>query len=367
MKNKGLSAKIIIIPGAIIFFVIIFFVARQLISMRIEYKKDHAHLAQNFKIEIQGKPLPKIMYPLKSYIITTGGFCWLLSQSSIMSYLEPDIDFNTFVLYGGPTFFMAGRNESERYGPGLNGIHSFKNLGYTFYRGSTDPFHPPRNVFPDIELENFIYFKDADEEFLLAKKLLTAGIIPIVHIKGSFIALIGYDDKGIWLANPEDEKIAEEKKPKIFLEVAILDDRWHMTYENFFKDWKNDRQMFWYKKTGKRKTEAEIYKENKKNAQETPQNIETTIGILRNLSKNQSVSQLYTYDFDTPSTVALYDYFLKRGNNKLAQKYLEIAKTYEKARESFGPNPPLYNSTEFLIPFLTKIKPLYKEVASMWP
>ena len=73
----------------------------------------------------------EVKYPLKSYFITTGGFCWLLSQSSIMSFLEPDIDFNTFILYSNPTFFMAGRNNRERYYPALNGLHAFKNFGYT--------------------------------------------------------------------------------------------------------------------------------------------------------------------------------------------------------------------------------------------
>ena len=344
-----------------------FFVAYKILPIQLEYRNDQTYLTQSLKTELPAEPLKEIKYPVKSYLITTGGFCWLMAQSSIMSYLEPDIDFNTFVLYGNPTLFMAGRNNSERYGPALNGLHAFKNLGYTVYRGSTNPSHPPRNVYPDIEPENLIYFKNKDQEFLMIKKLLTVGIIPIVHIKGSFLPLIGYDDKGIWLGNPESESIPEEEKPEDFLETVILDETWVMSYDEFFKNWSGDNQFFWYEKTGQRKTEAEIYEENKKNAQEAPQNIETTIGILKNLEERQNISWIYTYEFDTPSAVALYRYFESKGNQKLAQKYLEIAKFYDTKRESLGPNPPLYANEEFIIQLLTEVQPLYKEAANMWP
>lgn len=365
--GKSLPIKAVLAPGVIIFLILVFFISYLIIPYQLEYKKDQAYLKENFKAELLLKPLSEIKYPVKSYLITTGGFCWLLSQSSIMSYLEPDIDFNTFVLYGNPTLFMAGRTEKERHGPALNGIHSFKNLGYTFYRGSTNPIHPPQVVFPDIEPENFIYFKNKDEEFLLIKKLLAAGIIPIVHIKGSFLPLIGYDDKGIWLGTPESENIPEEEKPENFLEIVILDKTWSMSYDEFFKNWSGDNQFFWYKKTNPRKTEAEVYKENKKNALKAAQNIKSTIGILQNLKEHQNISWIYTYDFDTPSAVALYDYFLNKGNTELAQKYLEIAEIYDKERESFGPNLPQSAGAQFLIQLLSRLHPYYEEAGKMWP
>ncbi len=363
--GKGLPIKSILVPGIIIFLVLVFFISYSIFPYQLEYKKDQAYLKENFKNELLLRPLSEIKYPVKGYLITTGGFCWLMTQAGIANYLEPDIDFNTFVLYGNPTLFMAGRTEKERYGPALNGRHAFKNLGYTVYHGSTNPTHPPQVVYPDIEPENFIYFKKAEEEFLFIKKLLTAGIIPIVHIEDGFLGLAGYDSKGIWLTNPES--IPEEEKPKNFLETVILDKTWFMSYDEFFKNWSGDNQFFWYKKTNPRKTEAEVYTENKKNALEAAQNIKTTIGILQNLKEHQNISWIYTYDFDTPSAVALYDYFLNKGNTELAQKYLEIAEIYDKERESLGPNLPQTASAQFLIQLLSRLHPYYEEAGNMWP
>ena len=364
MKNKGLPAKIVLIPGLIIFFILIFFIIREVVPIQMEYKNNQAYLTQNLKTKLPAEPSKEVKYQVKSYLITTGGFCWLMNGGGIANYLEPDIDFDTFVLYGNPTLFMAGRSEYERYGPGLNHLHAFNNLGYTVYRGSTNTVHPYKNIYPDIQPENFIYFKNAKEELLFIKKLLTAGIIPIVHVKDSFTGMAGYNDKGVWLTGPDVE---DKKRPSNFLETVILDEMWFMTYDEFFRNWSGDNQFFWFEKTGTRKTETEIYNENKKNILEASQNIKTTIGILKNLTVYQNISHIYTYDFDTPSAVALYRYFKNKGNEKLAQKYLEIAKIYDKKRESLGPNPPRTASADFLIQFLTELQPLYKDVANMWP
>ncbi|MFH1314814.1 MAG: hypothetical protein ABIH67_00275 [Candidatus Uhrbacteria bacterium] len=368
MKNKKISTLMSLLISAVITcLVLTIIVVYKNWPNQEEYENDQAFLSEHFQTVLLAEPLEEIIYPVQSYVITTGGFCWLLAQSSIMSYLEPDIDFHTFVLHGNPTLFMAGRNEQERYGPALNGIHSFENLGYTFYRGSTSSIQPPRNVFPDIESENLIYFKNADEELLFVKKLLTVGIIPIVHIKGSFLPLIGYDDQGIWLANPESEDIALEDQPKDLLEVTVLNQTWYMSNDDFFDNWSGDDQFFWYEKTGPRITDAELYQENRTNALEAPENIETTIGILKNLDASQNISWIYTYDYDTPSTVALYYYFLNKGNKKLADKYLEIANFYDQARELRGPDLPLYGDEEYLAELLTEVLPLYKEAAALWP
>ena len=368
MKSKKTSTPIFfLISAVIICLVLVYIVVYKIIPNQQEYKTDQAYLSEHFQTVLATEPLEEIKYPVQSYLITTGGFCWLLAQSSIMSYLEPDIDFHTFVLHGNPTLFMSSRNERERYGPALNGRHSFENLGYTIYRGSTSSIQPPRNVYPDIDQEHLIYFKNADEEFLFTKKLLTVGIIPIVHIKGSFLPLIGYDDQGIWLANPEIEDIAFEEQPEDMLEVAVLDQTWHMSYDDFFNNWSGDNQFFWYEKTGVRMTEAELYQENRNNALEAPQNIETTIGVLQNLDASQNISWIYTYDYDTPSAVALYFYFLDKGNQELAEKYLEIASFYDQARESLGPDLPLYGDEEYLAKLLTDVLPLYQEAAALWP
>ena len=336
----------------------------QLVPGHFEYKKDQAYLVQNFKVELPENPLLEITQPVKSYLITTGGFCWLMNGAGIANYLEPDIDFDNFVLYGTPTLFMAGRTEAERYGPGLNHIRAFKNLGYAVYLGSTSLQQPPHNVIPDIESENLIYFKNKDQEFLFIKKLLNVGVVPMVFVGGDFLGLAGYNEEGVWLTGPE---VAHEKRPKNMLETVIVDELQFMSYDQFYNKWGNYNQFFWFDKTSDRKTITEVYEINKKHALEAPENIKATTGILKNLIAEQSISHIYTHDFDTPSVVALHRYFENENNQELAQKYLEIAAIYDEARESLGPNPPRTASAEFLIQLLAEALPFYEEAASMWP
>jgi len=358
--KRGLSAKVLFIPGIIILLTLVFFIGGKFFINISEYKKDQKHLAVSFKTKLPQIPKAEIKYPVKSYLITTGGFCWLMTGAGIANYLEPDIDLDDFVLYARPTLFMANRTENERYGPGLNHLHAFSNLGYTVYRGSTNPEHPPPNLYPDIGPENFIYFKDKNEELLFAKKLLLTGIIPIIHVGGDFLALTGYDNQGAWLGSPE---VAEEEKPKDYLKTAVVTETWFMPYDRFFQSWAGDNQFFWMEKTGKRKTEEEIFAENKKNALEAPENILKTIDFL----KQAGNALLYTHEFDTPSAVALYRYFSKKGSQKLANKYLEIAKVYNDKRESLGPSPPQRLDKDFLIQLLTKLYPLYQQTTALWP
>ena len=188
-------------------------------------------------------------------------------------------------------------------------------------------------------------------------------MIPIVHVMASFVALVGYDSQGVWLGSPE---VTHERFPKDYLGVNLIADTWFLTYEEFFSSWSGNNQMFWFEKTGERKTEAELYAINKKNAVEAPANIKNTIEHLKNADESFNISWLYTYDYDTPSAVALYYYFQEKGNLKLAQKYLEIAQAFDDDRQSLGPNPPLTLSREPLIELLEKVLPLYEEAALLW-
>ncbi|MBU1130859.1 hypothetical protein KJ840_01885 [Patescibacteria group bacterium] len=361
--EKGLKFKNIVIPGLIVFLALALLAAKGVFKYELEYQKDQAHLAASFKTLLPEQVLDEVKYPVPSYLITTGGFCWLQTGSGIIHYLEPEIDLYEYVLYGQPILFTAGRNSSERYGPGMNNFYAFKNLGYEVYRGSTSPIHPPENVVPGIKFENLIYFKDVDEEFLFAKKLLNAGLIPIVHVNDSFIALAGYNNKGVWLGSPE---VSHERFPKDFLGANLIEDTWFLAYEEFIGSWSDNHQMFWFEKTGQPKIEAELYVINKKNAVEAPANIKKTIEYLKNSDNNFNISRGYTYDYDTPSAVALYYYFQEKGNYQLAQKYLEIAKIFDEDREALGPNPPLTLSKEPLIILLEKVLPLYEQAALMW-
>lgn len=77
-------------------------------------------------------------------------------------------------------------------------------------------------------------------------------------------------------------------------------------------------------KTGNRKSDEEIYAENKKNAQEASANMNKTIEFL----KANGYLGLFTAASDAPTTMVFYRYFQKGGNVALANQYLELAKTY---------------------------------------
>ena len=138
-----------------------------------------------------------------------------------------------------------------------------------------------------------------------------------------------------------------------------------ITYQELFKKWGVDYQFFWFEKTRTRKSESEIYAENKKNAREAAQNMETVIDFF-----NQGGSLIdFTYEIDIPSSMALYRYFTKRGEIELANAYLEIAEIYDSQRESLGPDSRRSQSEarKFYIETLNKVQPLLAEIAAMWP
>ncbi|MEK7565974.1 MAG: hypothetical protein AAB506_02935, partial [Patescibacteria group bacterium] len=309
-------------------------------------------------------PASQVKLPVKSYLISGGGgFCWLEAASGLANYLEPDIDLDKFILYDHPTLFMAARDRNQRYGPGLSMIHAFVNLGYTPFRGATSPIHPPQNIFPDIDPQNFIYFKNTDEEFVFMKKLLSAGIVPIIGISndpfenisgGAFVSVTGYDQNGVWInVSPPSEKYAPGKK--YFLEPPDRYEARLVSYDKFRQVWTGEHQLFWFMKTGNRKTEGEIYAENKKNAREAPANMQKTIEFL----KANGDLQLFTYSSDTPTAAALYRYFQKKGNPDLANQYLQLANTYE------SPNPK--DGRQKMIETLTSAYPSISKAATMWP
>lgn len=87
--------------------------------------------------------------------------------AGIANFLEPDIDFDKYILLDNPTLFMAARNKSERYGPGASFIRPFINLGYTPFRGVTTPIHPPQVFFSDFEPQNLSILKTKKKNLCL--------------------------------------------------------------------------------------------------------------------------------------------------------------------------------------------------------
>lgn len=365
--SKGLPAKILLILGVLIVLLVVIFIGfgRGIFPNWPEYKKDQAHLAAAMKTKLPVEPLPEIKYSVKGYRIPgIGGFCWLESSSGLVKYLEPDIDFDKFVFYGRPTLVMAGRDKNERWGPGLNQIHAFSELGYTAFIGSTNPTHFPQNVYPDVDLRNMIYFKIPEEELDLMKKLISASVMPTINYAGDFSTVAGYNKDGLWIVKSDPSQT--DKEGTSFMTPPVPFEPIYVTYQDFFKNWKIYHQFFWFEKTGQRKPESEIYAKNKKNAQEAPQNMRAVIDYLE---KGGNLIH-YTFELDIPSSVALYRYFTGRGNLELANTYLELAEIYESQRLSLDPNLGPDAKTigrEFIIETLTKALPLYEKAATMWP
>lgn len=362
--HQGLPAKVLLIPGIIVLLGFIFFFGQHFVKKELEYKKDQAYLPLAMKTQLPSEPLSEIKYPIKGYRIPgLGGFCWLESSSGLIKYLEPDIDFDAFVLYGRPTLVMAGRNENERWGPGLNQTHAFTELGYTAFRGSTSTTNLPQSVFPDIDPRHLFYFKTPAEELAFMKKLVSAQLIPTIVYAGDFSTVVGYNQDGLWIVRSDPSQTDVEGTN--FMTYPVPFEPIFITYEELFKNWEVDHQFFWFEKTGLRKSENEIYAENKKNAQEAAQNMKTVIDFLKNGGRLVD----FTYEIDVPSSMTLYRYFTKRGNTDLANKYLALAEIYESQRISLGLDSRRSQSEarKFYLATLTKIQPLLEETAALWP
>ena len=358
--KQGLPAKFLLIPGLMAFLFLILTFLPKLLPQEGEYKKDQAYLNSVMEKLLPKEPLAEIKYPIQGYRIPgIGGFCWLESSSGLMKYLEPDIDFDTFVFYGRPTLMMAKRNIKERWGPGLNQIHAFVQLGYTPFRGSTSPIDLPQSVFPDIPQQNLIYFKTKDEELLFMKKLISAKIIPTISYGKDFSTIVGYNQKGVWIVRSDARQT--DKEGRNFMTPAVPFEPFFTTYEEFFKNWRGDYQFFWFIKTGQRKSENEVYRENKKNAQEAPENLKLVIDYLK---KGGDLLD-FTFELDIPSAIVLHRYFAKKGNPELARVYLEIAKVYDEQRVSLGIEGKL--TREFVIKTLEKTLPFYQKASTLWP
>lgn len=375
--KKGLSAKILLIPGSIIVFIILFFLISSidlrdsqvffgLINGENKYREDQTYLTSVMKTKLPETPLTEVKYPITGYRIPSlGGFCWLESGSGLAKYLEQDIDFDTYVFYGNPTLIMAGRNKNERWGAGLNQIHAFTQLGYTAFMGSTSLNRFPQSVYPDIAPRNFIYFKNAQEELVFMKRLISANIIPTINYDGDFSTIVGYNKDGVWMVKSDPDQVDRDPKtgkPRNFMTYPVSYNPGFFTHKELFGKWKTRNQFLWYEKTGQRKPENEVYLENKKNAQESVQTMKTVINYL----KNQGNLIDFTYGIDIPSSISLYRYFNKRGNTNLANVYFEIAKIYDSQRVAHESNPQEFYS-KYMIETLTKVQPLYEKAASMWP
>lgn len=361
--KKGLPAKFLLIPGIVIFLALLVTFAPRFLPNESEYEKDQTRLAEVMKEKLPQQALPEIKYPIQGYRIPgIGGFCWLESAVGLIKYLEPDIDFDTFVFYGNPTLVMAGRNKNERWGLGLNQIHAFTQLGYTAFRGSTSPINLPQSVFPDIEERNLIYFKTPQEELDLMKKMISAKIIPTISYDGDFSTIIGYNKEGVWMVKSDPDQT--DKEDRNFMTYPVAFNANFFTYDELFDKWQINYQFLWFEKTGPRRNENEVFAENKRNAEEATRNMKL---VMEYLNKGGNLLDL-TYAVDVPSSISLYRYFTKKGNIGLANQYLEIAKIYDYQRTSVGPNPIAAESKDrkFYLETLTKVQPLYEKAAAAW-
>ena len=369
--KKGLPAKFLFIPGGIIFLIIVWTISPQFLPNEAEYKKDQAYLAEVMNGKLPETPSPEVKLPVKGYIIAGGaGTCMVDAAAGIANFYEPDIDFDTFIFYANPTLIMAKRDKNERYGPGLSIMRAFKNFGYIPFRGATTPIHPPQNIVADFEPQNLIYFKDVKEELLFAKKLLSAGIVPIVGLQhdpfediegGVFSSLVGYNKDGVWLnISPQSERYAPGKK--YYLDEPIRYEPRFASYDLLMKYWTGEHQLLWAVKSGERKSEAEIYSENKKNIQEAPVTLQKSIEFLKN---NGNVSD-FTAASQTPEAAVLYRYFQAKGNLALANQYKELAKTYESLRQSESPGI-VASDRQKMIEVLTTVYPHIFQVSTLWP
>lgn len=277
--QPGIPAKFILAAALVILTLLFFTVGRKFVGYELEYRNDQKRIASIFGDKLSPVIKEEIKYPVKSFAIPRSS-CWLATGAGVANYLEPDIDAATFAFYGNPTLYMAGRGNNERYGEGLSWIKAFSNLGYTVYYGSTNPEHPPQNVYPDVAPENMIYFKDYDDEVLFIKKLLSSGYVPVIGANrkglgfdddgGDFVAIAGYDKQGFWLVSPDPKEQAIEQP--LTDPVRITEPRF-ITDEQFKQVFKGNRQLFWLEKTGTRKSLQIVYEENKNNAQEVAVNM----------------------------------------------------------------------------------------------
>ncbi|MBI5465485.1 hypothetical protein HY946_02650, partial [Candidatus Gottesmanbacteria bacterium] len=340
-----------------------------------EYKKDQTHLQEILAGKLPENPALQVKLPVRGYIIPAAdGWCWVDAAAGIVNYLEPDIDFDKFILLNNPTLMMAERNKDERFGPGANVMAAFIKLGYTPFRGATTPIHPPQNVSNGIEPQNLIYFKTKEEELNFMKRLLSANIIPVVTLTrdpfeliegGSFNSLVGFDQNGVWLnvSPPLPEKYAQGRN---FMDLPQRYEPRFLSYDKFFEFWTPDHQLLWAVKTGNRKADAEIYAENKKNVQEASQNLQKTIRFL----KGNGDLQLFTAVSDAPTAMVFYRYFQKKGDLALANQYLEMAKTYVQfLPQSNGVSifKAEENGRQRYIKTLEAVYPYSAKIATMWP
>ncbi len=365
--QPGIPAKFILVAALVILAILFFTVGRKFIGYELEYQNDQKRIISIFDNKLSQAVKEEIKYPIKSFAMPRSP-CWLAAGAGVANYLEPDIDVATFAFYGNPTLYMAGRSKNERYGYGLSWIRAFNNLGYTVYYGSTNPEHPPQNVYPDIAPENMIYFKDYDEELAFIKKLLSSGFIPVISAHrrglgfdddgGDFVAIAGYDKQGFWLVSPDPKEQAIEQP--LTNPVQITEPRF-VTNEQFKQVFKGNRQLFWFEKTGERKSLQIVYEENKNNVQEVATNMAKTRDFIIQGGHPYEISGV----LEIPAAVSLYNYF-KDKNNVLANQYLKVAREQEEIFKSFNRSEVELNKPENLPFVFDKIIPLAQETAEVW-
>lgn len=387
--KEGLPAKLLLLPGIIIFVALFSFFSFHFdpqifltrFNLKKEYEKDQTYLKMALKTKLPEEPLNQVQYQAQGY--RCPGCCLVGAGAGLAHYYEPDIDFDAFIAYGIPTIFYAEeKGKTKRFGPGFDVWRAFANLGYTAYRGKPSPIHPPQIIFPTFNPQNYITFQDKDEEILFIKKLLSAGNIPIIPW-GDFLMVTGFNENdrdNLWFSSQTNKGSLMEYPPLLTNSKRKFAD-WVQAWGSQGGNYHPENYVFyWVEKVGPRKTVAEILKENKLAAQEAPAKMQKAIDYLKSTGRwgdfisalnvgNVSTSRFedYSASIDIPMTAALSRYLRKLGYGKLADQYWEIAKIYDQTQAAIGNEPDSGKQIKLVIETLVKVKPLAEQAAALWP
>ncbi|MBI5465231.1 hypothetical protein HY946_01320, partial [Candidatus Gottesmanbacteria bacterium] len=76
--KKGLPAKFLLIPGIVIFLVLVITFGSRYLPNESEYKKDQTHLQEILAGKLPENPALQVKLPVRGYIIPAAdGWCWV--------------------------------------------------------------------------------------------------------------------------------------------------------------------------------------------------------------------------------------------------------------------------------------------------